>query len=209
MSMKLIMTGTTAIALMAGAAMAADTEMTNGAMDEATMPSTTMGAQADVTPMMPEAALDMQLSALTVDEVLGMNVENPDGNDVGEIDYVIRQPAGPAAVIGIGGFLGLGEYTVALPLTDFSVDEDGDTLIVATDEEVLEQMPEIDEAGLESVDGEILIADLMPQTPAPMTPAAEGKSMDMGATTHTLPTGTTDDVANASDMMEKPATAAN
>lgn len=209
MSMKLIMTGTTAIALMAGAAMAADTEMTNGAMNEATMPSATMGAQADVTPMMPEAALDMQLSALTVDEVLGMNVENPDGNDVGEIDYVIRQPAGPAAVIGIGGFLGLGEYTVALPLSDFSVDPDGDTLIVATDQEVLEQMPQIDEAGLESVDGDVLIADLMPQTPAPMTPATEGKSMDMGATTHTLPTGTTDDVANASDMMEKPATAAN
>ncbi len=89
---------------------------------------------------------------MTVGQILGMEVSGTDGSDVGEIDYVYRNADGYMAVIGIGGFLGLGEHTVALPLGDFSINETGDGLVVdGMTEADLEAMPEIDESGLQSL----------------------------------------------------------
>lgn len=91
-------------------------------------------------------------AGMTVGEILGMDVVGADGADVGEIDYVFENRDGYMAVIGVGGFLGLGEHTVAVPLGDFSLDGAGNVLTLQGRTEAdLKAMPEIDEAGLEGL----------------------------------------------------------
>lgn len=125
--------------------------------------TTDMGMQADVETdeMMPMSeGTDVALADKTVGDVLGMDVESINGNDVGEIDYVIEGENGVEAVVGVGGLLGLGEYTVALPLSDFTMTDD-DTLMLSLHEDELKKMPEIDEANLESLPDDMIIADAM------------------------------------------------
>jgi hypothetical protein len=62
------------------------------------------------------------------------------------------------AVLGIGGFLGIGEHTVSLPLTDFTIDREQNALLLdGRTEEELENMQEVDESGLERLPDDHLI----------------------------------------------------
>ncbi len=95
-------------------------------------------------------------AGMSVGDIVGMDVHSTAGegeNDVGEIDYIIQAADGYEAVIGIGGFLGLGEYTVALPLGAFSInpEDENQLLLDGFTEEELEAMPEIDESELEAL----------------------------------------------------------
>ncbi|MGP1356989.1 MAG: PRC-barrel domain-containing protein [Roseicyclus sp.] len=93
-------------------------------------------------------------SGMTVDEILGLKVVAADGADVGEIDYIFQEGGQYMAVIGIGGFLGLGEHTVALPLSDFSMNGTGDGLMLENRTEAdLEAMQEIDESAISRLEG--------------------------------------------------------
>ncbi|MGR3502755.1 PRC-barrel domain-containing protein [Pseudaestuariivita sp.] len=98
-------------------------------------------------------------AGMTVAEFVGMNVMTDQGEDVGEIDYVIVQDGAPAGVIGVGGFLGLGEYTVALPLDGFTMGEDG--LIVTQTAETLQAMPEVDESTIQPVADDVMLVSIM------------------------------------------------
>lgn len=94
-------------------------------------------------------------AGMTVGDILGMDVIAANGENVGEIDYIFQDQDGYQAVIGIGGFLGLGEHTVALPLSDFSVDREQNALVLdQRTEEDLDAMPEIDETGLEGLEND-------------------------------------------------------
>jgi hypothetical protein len=94
-------------------------------------------------------------AGMTVGDILGMDVIAANGENVGEIDYIFQDQDGYQAVIGIGGFLGLGEHTVALPLSDFSVDQEQNALVLdQRTEEDLDAMPEIDETGLEGLEND-------------------------------------------------------
>lgn len=181
-----LMTAAATTALMTGAAYA---EMSSNNMDAQTEAdgqiimeqpmegdtaigtTTDMGTQADAAPMVPmtDGDTEMALAQKTVGEVIGMDVEAINGDDVGEIDYVIAGDTGIEAVVGVGGFLGLGEYTVALPLNDFAVSED-ETLILSQDAEALKQMPQIDESAIESLPNDMIIADAMTGTVSPDMP---------------------------------------
>ena len=82
-----------------------------------------------------------------VSDLVGMDVLSASGNDVGEIDRLIRGTGGRLlAVVGVGGFLGLGEHDVAVPLDRFSMAEDG-LMLDGLSEAQLEAMPEWDERG--------------------------------------------------------------
>jgi hypothetical protein len=65
---------------------------------------------------------------------------------VGEIDRLIATGGELLAIVGVGGFLGLGEHSVAIPLDRFQM-TDGALLIDGTTEGELEAMPEWDERG--------------------------------------------------------------
>lgn len=164
MKPKLFLMSAAVVALVAGGALAQDAATgseTPAAPGVATLPAETPVLGPDF----------VSIEEMTVRDVLGMVAYDPNGDRIGEIDYVIAGMGGPEAVIGIGGFLGLGEYTVALPLSEFVVREDGRTFEVDTDRERLEQMPEFDESGAESLPDDILIATLLSDTTSGETKA--------------------------------------
>ncbi|WP_299281424.1 PRC-barrel domain-containing protein [uncultured Tateyamaria sp.] len=94
---------------------------------------------------------DADSTEMTVAELVGKNVLTSGDEIVGEIDYVIDQGDGYAAVIGIGGLLGLGEYTVAVPLSEFSMTGEEELRLASWTEAELEALPEIDESELEEL----------------------------------------------------------
>ncbi|MFW8593790.1 PRC-barrel domain-containing protein [Cribrihabitans neustonicus] len=92
------------------------------------------------------AGADLDLANMTAGELTGKKVLSADGNDVGEIDYVIKQGGKLAGVVGVGGFLGMGEHTVAIPLEDFKLIEDEQLQLSAQTEANLKAMAEVDES---------------------------------------------------------------
>ena len=78
-----------------------------------------------------------------VRDLVGMNVISENGEDVGEVDTFVIMEGNLMAVVGVGGFLGLGEHDVALSLSDLTWD--GQRLVIPFTEEELEAMPEWDE----------------------------------------------------------------
>ena len=57
---------------------------------------------------------------VAVADLLGMKVLVDGDGDIGEIEDLVRSSGEVMAVVGVGGFLGLGEHDVALPLAEFT-----------------------------------------------------------------------------------------
>ncbi|WP_158965021.1 hypothetical protein [Chachezhania sediminis] len=104
------------------------------------------------------------IEQMTVGDVVGMVVYDPEEKAIGEIDYVVVPAGAPSAVIGIGGFLGLGEYTVALPMSEFKLSEDGTFFTLDTTKDALMEQPEFDEAGVEGLPHDLSMAEVMTGT---------------------------------------------
>ena len=151
MTLNRFMMSTALVALLSGPALAQAT-------DPATVPDTGTVATDPVTPAEP---LFTSVDEMTVGDMIGMIVYDPAGDRIGEIDYVVPYQGGHAGVIGIGGFLGLGEYTVAIPVGDFDLGENGASLTLDTTREALEQTPEFDESGAESLPDDTPLTQLI------------------------------------------------
>lgn len=165
MTLKTFMMSSAVAALMAGSAFA----------QTATTTADPNASATDMTATAPDVAAPQSIEEMTVGQVLGTKVMSDQGEDVGEIDYVISQADGtPAGVIGIGGFLGLGEYTVAMPLSDFTYDPEQNILTVSKSKEELKAIPEFDESDAESLPDDTTIASLMPATPDANATASAG-----------------------------------
>ncbi|MEQ8348033.1 MAG: PRC-barrel domain-containing protein [Sneathiellaceae bacterium] len=79
--------------------------------------------------------------------MIGQTVVNPQNETVGDVDDLVMDRSGrvTAAVIGVGGFLGIGEKSVGVPIESLSPQrtEDGDVqLVTMLSREELEQAPE-------------------------------------------------------------------
>lgn len=174
MTLSKFLTSAAVAALLTGAAsaqdtttegnadMAAETEQSTGMTDTGTGTSTGMsdsGTGYAEGEQMAEAPKSIE--EMTVGQVIGRSVVDPEGNTIGEIDYVIEQPEGVAGVIGIGGFLGLGEYTVAIQMDEFDYSPEQTTLMLDTDKETLKERPEFDESGAESLPDDTQMSSLM------------------------------------------------
>ncbi len=80
---------------------------------------------------------------VVVDDLYGMSVENLEGEDLGEFSRVVANNGRMYAIIEHGGFLGLGESEVALPLDRMMLGDDRLILQGLTEDE-LEALPEYD-----------------------------------------------------------------
>jgi putative membrane protein len=78
---------------------------------------------------------------VSVGEVLGAPVVNDKGDEVGEIKDVVMKDNAYYAVLAVGGFLGIGDKNVAIPLDEIKLGEDEAYLMSAQTEEQLEAMP--------------------------------------------------------------------
>ncbi|MFX0545326.1 hypothetical protein ACEWPL_007230 [Roseovarius sp. S1116L3] len=182
MTLKTLMMTAAASALIAGGAIAQDTATT----DTDTTVGTEMSADAPAaTPAF------TSIEEMTVGDIVGQSVYEPNGDTIGDIDYVVSAGSSADAVIGIGGFLGLGEYTVALPLSDFTYDADQQMVKLDTTKDALKELPEFDESNAESLPDETPLADLM----------ASSDSAD--------PAATTGDAATSSDSMSSDSTSSD
>lgn len=159
--------------------------LAGGAVAQSTTTGTDGMATGDTTAGMAAPAPEFtSIDQMTVGDMLGMNAVDPEGSTIGDVDYVIQQPGGAAAVLGIGGFLGIGEYTVALPLEGFELNPEGTAFVLSTDKEALKAQQEFDESTAESLPEETPIASLLE--------ADSDTDAATGAETGSA-TGTTDD----------------
>ena len=81
----------------------------------------------------------------TIDELVGTELVNDAGESIGEIDNFGLAGDQIVAIVGIGGFLGMGEHMVAMPIERLSYD--GEQLVISdVTREELEALPEYDES---------------------------------------------------------------
>ncbi|MGC2340044.1 MAG: PRC-barrel domain-containing protein [Methyloceanibacter sp.] len=105
----------------------------------------------------PEAGMSVDLNVhfrsrqtpneLLVSDLLGRPAVNAENERIGDVNDLVTDSSGKAvaAVIGVGGFLGIGEKDVAIPFEDlkFSRDEDNDVRIeVDISKEALTSAPD-------------------------------------------------------------------
>lgn len=122
--------------------------------------------------------VEMQQSDFYASNLIGMRIYNAENavaadttivdggeaewDDIGEInDIIVTQDGNVSAVIlGVGGFLGMGERDVAVPMSEITiVREEGDSddrfLVVSTTKEALEQMPAFERGDDDMVEGDV------------------------------------------------------
>jgi sporulation protein YlmC with PRC-barrel domain len=97
---------------------------------------------------------------MTVNDMLGTDVIGERGENIGEVDEMVLTNEGePAAVVGVGGFLGIGEREVAVPLARFTME--GDRLVLdSMTQGQLENMAEFDSRATESLPRERRIDEM-------------------------------------------------
>ncbi len=138
-------------------------------------------------------------------DLMGMRVYTPEAagtdqwNDIGEINDVLMTMDGkaPSVVVGVGGFLGIGEKSVAVPLDMITVqaDKDGKPFLVANMTQAdLEAAPDYQKRDLT-----VASADGITATDTMVTTAAT----DTTATTTTADASTMTTTAPMAPTMEK------
>ncbi len=93
----------------------------------ATRPSTSAPSGAPST----RAAMPSDIKSAKASELIGKNVYSSTDERIGEIDDIVVSKSGgaPMAVIGVGGFLGIGEKKAAVSLDQLAVQ--GDKIVAA------------------------------------------------------------------------------
>jgi sporulation protein YlmC with PRC-barrel domain len=77
-------------------------------------------------------------------QLIGRTVENPDGENIGEIESAVIDQDGTVRylIVGVGGFLGVGERDVALAWDDLTISENGERVTTSLSKEQLAALPE-------------------------------------------------------------------
>ena len=92
----------------------------------------------------PDALTAVQGVLLSTETLLGSDVKNPQGQDVGDLKHLMLDPhTGRVmyAVVAMGGFLGMGEKTVVVPWNALEVARDGKSLVLNVSPQMLPQVP--------------------------------------------------------------------
>jgi sporulation protein YlmC with PRC-barrel domain len=105
---KTIMAGLLGTSMIAGAAFA----------QTATTPASPMNNSATTTTTTTAAAPNAYKGQWRTSKLIGLNVYNANNESLGEINEILVDQSGKvqAVVIGVGGFLGIGERNVAVPM---------------------------------------------------------------------------------------------
>lgn len=100
------------------------------------------------------------LYAMRAEELIGQTIFGVNGEEIGGIDQVVVDRQGsPAAVVGVGGFLGIGERDVAVPLDQLEP-YPGDRLITGMARDQIGSMAAYDISAYQPVDGDTTISEV-------------------------------------------------
>jgi sporulation protein YlmC with PRC-barrel domain len=91
---------------------------------------------------------------IAASDLVGAKVENANGDNIGEIHEVLLSSEGnaEALVVDVGGFLGMGEHTVAMKWTDVSIRSEDNNAVVVTTEMTKDQLQGLPEYELRRVE---------------------------------------------------------
>src|SRR6267154_3048549 len=80
-------------------------------------------------------------------QVLGKTIYNDSGDGIGKVDDIIVAPdkAVSYAIIGAGGFLGVGRHDVAIPVNQLK-ENDGKFILAGATKDAIKDMPEFEYA---------------------------------------------------------------
>jgi len=75
--------------------------------------------------------------------LIGQDIRNATGDTVGEVEsvYVDKNGKISSVIVGVGGFLGVGEREVAINWSDITVSNDGKTVTTPLTKDQLKAMP--------------------------------------------------------------------
>lgn len=144
MNLKVLLAAT-AIPALATVAYAQTNAPTTTPSTEATTPAPTTAPSA-TTAAAPEWYQHQQGEWRT-SKLVGTKVKNNAGDTIGDINEILltNDGAAAAAVIGVGGFLGMGEHQVAVQFKSLKIDRDSngnDVVKLDTTKEALKKAPE-------------------------------------------------------------------
>jgi sporulation protein YlmC with PRC-barrel domain len=150
------------------------------------------GASTDMAASLPGSEaefIDMGEGQIRASTMLGKEVFGQDEDSIGEVADLVLQDDGQtrAAIIDVGGFLGVGEKRVAIPFNEIQTAQEGDNvkLTVAMSREQLEQAPEYVEPDMAAASTDTATApatDMAAGTAgAPATDASGAPATDMAA----------------------------
>lgn len=96
------------------------------------------------------------LTAMSSSELEGKAITTASGEEIGEIDEVWKSTTGDEriATVEVGGFLGIGEKTIAIPLSDLQEATSGDSYQTSMTRDTIEAHPEFDESGYDRESGQ-------------------------------------------------------
>ncbi|MGM0583838.1 MAG: PRC-barrel domain-containing protein [Pseudomonadota bacterium] len=101
------------------------------------------------------------LAELTVEQVVGMEVRSDAGEKIADIEAIVQGADQSLAVIGVGGFLGMGEKKVGVPLDQFTYDPAEEALVLAISREQLESAAGLDYEDEDTASPDMRLATLM------------------------------------------------
>src|SRR4051794_234390 len=132
-----------------------------GPSDNAANTGTTTGAKPITAPgIQASDKVGDLLYGMTACELKGKTLHGDDGKAIGDIDRIVMHPGrpGPFAVVGVGGFLGLGERDVAVPFSDIWMGQDKKLTAGLTKEQV-KNMQAYNKNDYKGVDGNTRLGD--------------------------------------------------
>lgn len=94
----------------------------------------------------------------TAEDLIGRSVAIESGEDVGEVDFIGMRGQTLVAIIGVGGFLGMGENEVAVPVEKLILRED-ELILPEFTQSQLENMPEYNESEVRVLDPGLRLAE--------------------------------------------------
>jgi sporulation protein YlmC with PRC-barrel domain len=156
-------------------------------------PATTSGSNAAST-VLPSTGQIFLPSAIATDhlatKLIGASVyesDSPDAQSIGTVNDIVIAENGAvsAVVVGVGGFLGIGQKNVALDFTSLQWGNRDNTpvLVAAVSKDELNNAPGFDTAALDQANGQPV--DQTAQAPANgMAPAGQTQPMDQTAQTN-------------------------
>lgn len=86
-------------------------------------------------------------TVLSADTMIGDDVKNPDGEDLGNVEALmidVNRGRIVYAVLSFGGFLGIGDKLFAIPWESLTLDRENECFILDVDEDTLEDAPGFD-----------------------------------------------------------------
>jgi sporulation protein YlmC with PRC-barrel domain len=89
-------------------------------------------------------AMSSNSKELFASSLIGASVKDPQGQNVGKVEELVIDPQESRikeAIVSVGGFLGIGAKSVAVPWNDVKPGPDGDTVAIAMGKDELDKAP--------------------------------------------------------------------